>query len=105
MKKIKKFKSAEQKRQYLEALNSEFGFAKRRVSLISSVNSIPKLTVPVGRETVRYPSKGLGVGNGFRKESSTYTGFKILGIGTLHKSNAVPVFSDEEAKDMASMRR
>jgi hypothetical protein len=34
-----------------------------------------------------------------------YTGTKIKGIGTMHKSNAVPVFSDEEAKDIASMRR
>ena len=34
-----------------------------------------------------------------------YTGTKIIGIGTLHKSNAVPVFSDEEAIDMAKMRR
>jgi hypothetical protein len=34
-----------------------------------------------------------------------YTGTKILGIGTLHKSNAVPVFSDEEAQDIARMRR
>jgi hypothetical protein len=30
---------------------------------------------------------------------------KIKGIGTMHKSNAVPVFSDQEAKDISSMRR
>jgi hypothetical protein len=29
----------------------------------------------------------------------------MLGIGVLHKSNAVPVFSDEEAIDIAKMRR
>jgi len=29
----------------------------------------------------------------------------MIGIGTLHKSNAVPIFTDEEAKDQASMRR
>ena len=34
-----------------------------------------------------------------------YTGDKMLGIGTLHKSNAVPVFKKEEAEDMAKMRR
>jgi len=34
-----------------------------------------------------------------------YTGTKIKGIGTMHKSNAVPIFSDDEAKDIASMRR
>jgi len=29
----------------------------------------------------------------------------IKGIGTMHKSNAVPIFSDEEAQDIAKMRR
>jgi hypothetical protein len=34
-----------------------------------------------------------------------YTGDKMIGIGTLHKSNAVPVFSSDDAKDIARMRR
>ncbi len=34
-----------------------------------------------------------------------YTGDKILGIGTMHKSNAVPIFSSEDAKDISKMRR
>jgi hypothetical protein len=34
-----------------------------------------------------------------------YTGTMIKGIGTMHKSNAVPVFSDEQAVDIAKMRR
>lgn len=34
-----------------------------------------------------------------------YTGNAILGIATMHKSNAVPVFTDAEAKDLATMRR
>lgn len=39
------------------------------------------------------------------KPSPTYTGTKILGIATMHKSNLVPVFSDEEAVDISKMRR
>lgn len=39
------------------------------------------------------------------KQAPVYTGTKILGIGTMHKSNAVPIFSDDEAKDISSMRR
>ena len=39
------------------------------------------------------------------KPNPKYTGTKILGIGTMHKSNAVPVFSQEEANDIATMRR
>ena len=44
-------------------------------------------------------------GNAALKPSPVYTGTKILGIGQLHKSNAVPVFSNEEAIDIARMRR
>ena len=40
-----------------------------------------------------------------KRETRKYTGTKMLGIGTLHKSNAVPVFTENEAKDMAAMRR
>jgi len=29
----------------------------------------------------------------------------MVGIGTLHKSNAVPIFNIEEAQDQAKMRR
>lgn len=39
------------------------------------------------------------------REIPKYTGTKILGIGTMHKSNAVPIFSDEEAVEISRMRR
>jgi hypothetical protein len=39
------------------------------------------------------------------KPSPIYTGTKVKGIGTMHKSNAVPIFSDDEAKEISSMRR
>ena len=38
-------------------------------------------------------------------ESKKYTGTLIKGIGTMHKSNAIPVINEEEAKDLARMRR
>lgn len=38
-------------------------------------------------------------------EGKQYTGSAMLGIGTLHKSNAVPIFSQEDAKEQARMRR
>lgn len=34
-----------------------------------------------------------------------YTGHKIVGICAMHKSNLVPVFSNEAAIDIAKMRR
>ena len=64
-----------------------------------------KLTTPPGRTTSHHiPSRDTG-GNASKKETMQYTGTKMIGIGTLHKSNAVPVFSDHEAKEMARMRR
>lgn len=64
-----------------------------------------ELTIPAGRTTSHHiPSRDTG-GFASKKETIQYTGTKMLGIGTLHKSNAVPVFSDDEAKEMARMRR
>ena len=60
---------------------------------------------PACRETPKFPSLPFSAGAGLKKESPVYTGTKIKGIGTMHKSNAVPVFSDEEARDIATMRR
>lgn len=34
-----------------------------------------------------------------------YTGTSIVGIATMHKSNAVPVFSNEDAVEISKMRR
>lgn len=39
-----------------------------------------------------------------RKAGSQYTGTELLGIGTMHKSNSVPVSSKEAAIDIARMR-
>ena len=58
------------------------------------------------RETVKYPSLAT-VGDNCTKpiHGKVYTGDKMIGIGTLHKSNAVPIFSNDDAKDQALMRR
>lgn len=40
-----------------------------------------------------------------KPDDKVYTGNNMIGIGTLHKSNAIPIFSKEEAKDQANMRR
>ena len=41
-----------------------------------------------------------------KKEPRVYDGErKLIGIGMLHKSNLVPIFDKEHAKDIAKMRR
>ena len=44
-------------------------------------------------------------GNGSKKDANVYTGDYIKGIATMHKSNAVPITSREQAIDSANMRR
>ena len=64
-----------------------------------------KLSPAPGRETVRYPSLNTGEGLATKAAPKVYTGTKVLGIATLHKSNAVPVFSSQEAVEISNMRR
>jgi len=55
-----------------------------------------------------YPpcSDKIPVGPSKKKEIQQYSGKrKLLGIATMHKSNMVPVFDKEDAKDIAKMRR
>lgn len=40
-----------------------------------------------------------------KKESQKYTGTLIKGIATMHKSNAIPIISQEQAIEVATMRR
>ena len=64
------------------------------------------LKIPEGRNTtahIKSVDSGLGVAT--IAPPKVYTGTKVKGIATMHKSNAVPVFSDEEAVDIAKMRR
>ena len=58
------------------------------------------------RETPNYPSLSTQGGDCTKPiHGKVYTGDKMIGIGTLHKSNAVPIFSSDDAKDQATMRR
>ncbi len=57
------------------------------------------------RETPKIPSLNSGYHDCSKKPTPVYTGSAIKGIGTMHKSNAVPIFSDEQAIEIATMRR
>lgn len=60
---------------------------------------------PFVRETPKIASLPFSGGACPKKATPVYTGSAIKGIGTMHKSNAVPVFSDEQAIEIATMRR
>jgi hypothetical protein len=61
------------------------------------------------RDTTQYPS--LQTSNTIpescaKRESPKYTGDLIVGIGTMHKSNAVPIMrGTKQAEEIAKMRR
>jgi hypothetical protein len=77
---------------------------KRRRALAAEPLSYT-LSAPPGRSTSNnIPSRVTG-GGSTAPVHKVYTGNKILGIGTMHKSNAVPIFSDEQAVEISRMRR
>jgi hypothetical protein len=62
------------------------------------------------RETPYYPSVKtsdvIPCGPTPKRESQKYTGDLIVGIGTMHKSNMVPIMrGTSQAEDIAKMRR
>jgi len=78
---------------------------KRRKRALKAEPLVYKLTAPAGRSTTHHiPSRDTG-GNATLAPAKVYTGTKVKGIATMHKSNAVPVFSDEEAVEISRMRR
>ena len=60
---------------------------------------------PVIRQTPKPQSLVTPGGSTALKPAPQYTGDKMLGIATMHKSNAVPVFAPEAAVEITSMRR
>ena len=106
-----KWASAEQKRQAeeqarnWEELKQKHAPRKPVFSKSFTNSKMPKLSIPQGRGTDHIRSISTGVGTATKVEAPVYTGALIKGIGTMHKSNAVPIFSDEEAVDISKMRR
>lgn len=61
---------------------------------------------PYRRDTgPRIPSVDTGQGQATAPQVKQYTGTLIKGIATMHKSNAVPILDEQQAVDVAHMRR
>ena len=78
---------------------------RKRAITAAPLSSSYSLKIPEGRNTTAHIKSVDTGGNAVLKEPKVYTGTKVKGIATMHKSNAVPVFSDEEAQDISKMRR
>jgi hypothetical protein len=112
----KKFASAEHARKARELddswneLQKKWGIeaeAKKRKRAMSapSLSGHYSLKIPEGRNTTAHLKSVDTGGNATLKAPKVYTGTMVKGIATMHKSNAVPVFSDEQAVDISKMRR
>ena len=78
---------------------------RKRAMSAESLSSSYSLKIPEDRNTTSHIKSVNTGGNAVLKPSPIYTGTKVKGIATMHKSNAVPVFSGEEAIDISKMRR
>jgi hypothetical protein len=94
----------QQKAEWLASINKLSSKRYSRSPVIKSKLPLKEM-VPFHRETPKIASLDTGFVACVKKFGNSYTGEKIKGIGTMHKSNAVPIFTDNEAKDIASMRR
>ena len=87
-----------------EYINYSYG----KVKLKKEFKSYAPPTAASYRETPYYPSASLPTSRNdatARRERQEYTGTLVKGIATMHKSNAVPIIDDQQAKDIANMRR
>ena len=76
---------------------------KKKVEPVMTKYVTPR--VPEGRSTRAYKSLDSGIGVATMPEQKVYTGDKMIGISSTHKSNLIPVFSKEHAEDISKMRR
>jgi hypothetical protein len=107
-KKSKTKKQLAEYQSWLDSIeNQKTNFSKKTMTKKSfNLTTVPKLTIPPGRDVKQYPSMVTPGGSATKPvKGNVYTGTAMKGIGTLHKSNAVPIFSNEEAIDQANMRR
>jgi len=64
--------------------------------------SVPREQPVVNTEPAKH---GIVPGVCAKPEPKVYTGDRLIGIAVMHKSNLVPVFRSEDAKEIANMRR
>ena len=83
------------------------GKIKKNKPSVAVVYSPVVVTETSVRQTRHIPSRDTGhsgtVTTG--RKPMQYTGDNIIGVATMHKSNLVPVFNTDSAKDISSMRR
>lgn len=113
----KKFRNAEEARKARElendwkSLQKKWGVEqeekKRKRALTAPVMLPTQAGSSIRNTGPRIPSlnNGRDMTPAVKAPDKVYTGTEMLGIGQMHKSNAVPIFRQQDAKDLANMRR
>ena len=111
--KTKKFRNSEQAKKSRELKDSwdkildSYGADKDERKRRGPMKTLSyKLAPPPGRSTTNHiKSLDTGASVAPAKPTKVYTGDNMVGVCTMHKSNAVPVFNTEHAKEISRMRR
>lgn len=111
----KKFRNADEARKARELdaswkeLQKKWGVEAEEKQRNRAMKAAPlsyTCSIPEGRNTTKHiKSLNSDAGVAAYIPSKVYTGENVKGIGLMHKSNLVPIFSDEEAINIARMRR
>lgn len=81
---------------------NKWGVPKKKVVLRTTAFNVN----PRVREIRELPSLNSKIAvTATLKPKQVYTGTKMIGIGVMHKSNSVPIFTEDEAVDLSKMRR
>jgi len=106
--KFKSAQAAQQSRQLTanwEQLLKKHGVQDKKLPTEKPKEYSPKLGNYRGSDQPRIPSVEFTGDACTRAHDKVYTGTKMIGVGTMHKSNAVPIFSDDDARNLSAMRR
>lgn len=111
-----KFKSAEHKAKYMAEQEAwakllkkhnvdPVNLARRKAKAEPWVPQPKVQTREIAEVSSSKVDHGIVPGTCAKPAPKVYTGDKLIGIATMHKSNMVPVFKMEDAQDIARMRR
>lgn len=89
-----------------EAYKVKYGLNEKRKTVVQPLSLAPMKVVRAGSDDFKkYKSVETGVQVATKAPEKKYTGTAIVGLATMHKSNIVPIFNEQAAKDVANMRR
>jgi hypothetical protein len=101
-------KQREKQKDAWEEYKAKYGLVENKAKtyeIVKTYTPTPKFVRPGSMDFKTIQSVDSGGMTATKPSANVYTGSKVIGIGTMHKSNLVPIFSEEAAVDISKMRR